>query len=254
MYREIRARVVHGGDAGREPGARDAGGAGTSAPAFRFGMSFVLNEKKVFIDAYMSLVGGLRDALYDACPSRATSAPPPIPVSTTSAYASRGFGSIFAPPLNAATSAEMNVTPSAPPNPKTNICPIARPTVGRPARSNGVDSASTGGGSVATFPLGFAAPSAVVWFVTLFHQYDAPVAGSRTSVHCTTAGDVSDRRCLPGARRADLAYPLWVAPNASPAHATSPTRCIARRATVRSEPRTIAVAARAARWRALSQV
>jgi hypothetical protein len=61
-------------------------------------------------------------------------------------------------------------------------------------------------GSVATFPLGFAAPSAVVWFVALFHQYDAPVAGSRTSVHRTTAGDVSgDRRGLPGARREDLA-------------------------------------------------
>jgi hypothetical protein len=100
----------------------------------------------------------------------------------------------------------MNVTPSAPPNPKTNIWPMARPTVGRPARSNGLDSASTGGGSVATFPLGFAAPSAVVWFVALFHQYDAPVAGSRTSVHRTTAGDVSgDRRGLPGARREDLA-------------------------------------------------
>ena len=75
-----------------------------------------------------------------------------------------------APPLTHAITALTNVTPSAPPNPNTIICPIANPSVGRPSASNGRVSWLPRYTSGSRYSSGLASPSAVVCPVALFHQ------------------------------------------------------------------------------------
>ena len=200
MHEEIRARAEHRGDADRVPGARDAGGAETSTRV-SFWMFFVLNEK-MFLSASRSRRSSSRRSLRRVPLARRSS---PVGTAPESCIHERMLRLHLRPPAERGDERRDERHPQRAAEPENEHLSDSQADR-RSARAVERDSASTGGGSVATFPLGFAAPSAVVWFVTLFRS-TTPRRGVAHSVHCTTAGDVSDRRCLPGARRAGQRTP-----------------------------------------------